>query len=337
MNISAKDLAAKLNISAATVSMVLNDKPGISEKTRELVIAAAKKYGYESNKKNDNATENTVIHFVIYKKHGHIVTDTAFFSQVIEGVNRRCQKYNCRQQIIYIYNKDSLAALLNSISNSKNVGVILLATEMSNADFNIASKYDIPLVVLDNYFEDYYYDSILINNTQGAYLATKHLIENGHKKIGYLHSSVSIGNFKERQDGYYKALREYNFPIEHPYVCYLSPIGSQAYEDMNKYLESSKELATAYFADNDIIASSALRSFKEHGINVPNDVSIIGFDDMPFCQLIEPPLTTMYVPKQELGALAVDRLLINIKEEKEAAVKIEVATHLVERNSVKKR
>lgn len=336
MKISAKELATKLNISAATVSMVFNNKPGISEKTRELVLKAAKEYGYESNKKIDNLKENSVIHFVIYKKHGHLVTDTSFFSFVIEGVNLQCQKFNCRHQITYVYNNDSLQSLLSSISKSENSGVILLATEMTSSDFDFSSKYDIPMVILDNHFDELYYDSILINNSQGAYLATKYLIENGHKKIGYLSSNVSIGNFVERKHGYYNALREHDLPTEHPYIYYLSPHGQKAYEEMNRYLASSKEVATAYFADNDTIASSALRSFKEHGIRVPEDVSIIGFDDMPFCQIIDPPLTTMYVPKQELGALAVDRLLSKIKAVKKETVKIQVATHLIERNSVKK-
>ena len=332
---TAKELASILNISAATVSMVFNDKPGISEETRELVLQKAKEHGYQPNKKLVQQS-NSVIHFVIYKKSGNIITDTPFFSQLIEGVNLRCQKFNCTQEITYVYNNESLQKLINTISKSNNSGIILLATEISKSDSNFINDIEFPIVLLDNYLEDYFVDSVVINNTQGAYLETKHLIENGHKKIGYLQSSFELGNFNERQDGYYKALLQHNIPIEDKYICPLSPTGIQSYEDMNKYLSTSPELPTAYFADSDQIAISAIRSLKEHGVKVPEDVSIIGFDDIPTSSMMVPGLTTMRVPKQNLGSLAVDRVLKKIQEPKDETIKIEVSTTLIERQSVKR-
>ncbi len=332
---TAKELASLLNISAATVSMVFNDKPGISEETRDLVLQKAKEYGYEPNKKPTRQS-NAVIHFVIYKKLGNIVTDTPFFAQLIEGANLRCQKFNCSQEITYVYSNEALKKLINTVSKSQNSGIILLATEISRSDLDFTYGANFPIVLLDNYLEDHLIDSVIINNTQGAYLATKHLIDNGHTKIGYLQSSFELGNFNERQDGFQKAMVEHNIPIQDKYVCLLSPTGMQSYDDMNKYLSSSPDLPTAFFADSDQIAISAIRSLKEHGINVPDDISIIGFDDIPTSSMMIPQLTTMSVPKQNLGALAVDRLLKKIQEPKDETIKIEVSTSLIERESVKK-
>lgn len=334
MSISAKELAAKLNMSAATISMVFNNKPGISQSTRTMVLEAAKQYGYESSKKSDDNLPNPIIHFVIYKKHGNIVTDTPFFSQITEGINLQCQKYNCRQQITYVYENTSIQARINEIYKLECSGILLLGTEMNPEDYKHFSKLDVPIVVIDNYFEDMCYDSVLINNLQGAYLAVKNLIQNGHKKIGYLHSNTDIGNFSERKDGYCKALSGAQL-LNSSYICQVSPTSEDGYEDMKQYLSNSPELASAYFADNDIIATAALRAFKEFGIRVPDDVSIIGFDDMPICTLTDPPLTTMQVPKLQLGILAVDRLMSKIDKTANGNVKIELSTKLINRKSVK--
>jgi DNA-binding LacI/PurR family transcriptional regulator len=335
MSISAKELAAKLNISAATVSMVLNNKPGISPATRTLVLDAAKQYGYEFTKKMEDNEPHPVIHFIIYKKNGSIVTDTPFFNQIIEGINIQCQKYQCRQQITYVYENPSIQSRINEIYKLECTGIILLATEMSPEDYKYFAKLEVPIVVLDNYFEEILYDTVSINNTQGAYLATKYLYQKGHTKIGYLHSKMEIGNFKERKDGYIKALSNYHLMDSQKYMYTVSPTMEEAYEDIKHYLSYSPELATAYFADNDIIAVAALRAFKEQGFSIPDEISVIGFDDMPVCTLTEPPLTTMSVPKLQLGELAVERLMQKINKTAHETIKIEVATTLIERKSVK--
>lgn len=335
MSISAKELAAKLNISAATVSMVFNNKPGISPTTRSMVVEAAKEYGYESSKRSYAEQTAPIIHFIIYKKHGNIVNDTPFFSQVMEGINLECQKHNCRQQVTYIYENASIQSRINEVYKLECSGVLLLGTEMTPDDYKHFSNFNVPIVVLDNYFEDICYDSVLINNTQSSYLATSYLIKNGHSKIGYLHSKTIIGNFTERRDGYLKALSVHNIPNNENFFCPVSPTSEAAYDDMIHYLNKCPELASAYFADNDIIAAAALRAFKEFGMKIPDDISIIGFDDMPLCTLTDPQLTTMCVPKSQLGALAVDRLINKITSNTKEIVKIEVATTLIERNSVK--
>lgn len=335
MSISAKELATKLNISAATVSMVFNNKPGISPATKAMVLEAAKEFGYEPAKKAEESQPNQIIHFIIYKKHGNVVTDTPFFAQIMEGINLQCQKYHCRQQITYVYENPSLQTRLNDIYKLECSGILLLATEMEPKDFKHFEKLNVPIVILDNYFEDIKHDSVLINNTQGAYSATKHLIQNGHKQIGYLHSNIEIGNFKERRDGYYKALSAHQLPVNDNFISSVTPTSEGAYEDIKRYLDTSPKIASAYFADNDIIAVAAMRAFKEAGFKIPEDISIIGFDDLPICTLTEPALTTMSVPKLQLGALAVDRLVNQINNNTNEIIKIEVAPTLTERRSVR--
>lgn len=337
MAISAKELAQKLNLSAATVSMVLNRKPGISEKTRNLVLSAAREYGYDLSKKGDPDAPKGAIQLVIYKKDGAVVTDTHFFAQLTEGIDQGCKEAGFDLQISYFYANQDVYAQIRSLADKTFQGLLLLGTELEKEYFHYFRSLKLPLVVLDTYFEELDCDSVLINNVQGAYLATNYLIDSGLTRVGYLRSSYPIGNFAERADGYYKALRHHRIPTEHPYVHRLTPSIEGAYQDMLLLLREGKvETAQAYFADNDLIAAGAMRAFKECGYSIPDDISFIGFDDMPVCDFLEPPLTTMEVPKQYLGKLAVERLVHRIAQTAEPPIKIEVSTHLRERMSVKK-
>ena len=281
MSISAKELAQKLNISAATVSMVLNRKPGISEKTRNLVLDAAREYGYDFSKKWDTAEEKGSILYVIYKKHGTVVADTPFFSQLTEGIEQACKGKGFELQITYFYENKDIGAQIQELSEKNCQGILLLGTEMDVEYFQPFTRLKVPMVVLDTYFEELDCDSVLINNVQGAYLATNYLIDKGLGEIGYLRSSYPIGNFEERADGYYKALRHHDLPTSHPYVHRLTPSMEGAYTDMSEILREKPPVAPAYFADNDLIAAGAMRAFKEFGYKIPEDISIVGFDDTP--------------------------------------------------------
>jgi DNA-binding LacI/PurR family transcriptional regulator len=335
MAISAKELAQKLNVSAATVSMVLNKKPGISDKTREMVLTAAKKYGYEFPQKGETDFHGT-IQFIIYKKDGTVVADTPFFSQVTAGIDAGCKAAGYELQITYFYENERIPEQIRLLSEKNFQGILLLGTEMEPEYFRYFSTLKVPLVVLDTYFEELDCDSVLINNVQGAYLATNYLISKGMKQVGYLRSSYSIGNFAERADGYYKALRCHKLPTDHPYVHRLAPSMEGAYEDMKELLDKKVPIGDAYFADNDLIAAGAMRAFKEYGYRIPEDVSIIGFDDMPICVYLEPTLSTMAVPKKRLGELAVECLVSKILHPTKVCVKTEVSVELKKRGSIRK-
>lgn len=331
MSISARELARKISVSPATISMVFNNKPGISEATRKLVLEAAEKYDYIPPK---TAQEKKVIQLVIYQKHAMVVSDTPFFSQVIEGITQGCNEKNCTVNINYF--KESADVNLQ-IKNKKSIngdGVILLATEMNREDFAIFHGLEIPMVVLDCYYDDLDHDCIVINNSQGAYCATDHLAKMGHKKIGYLHSAVSISNFEERAAGYYNALKAHGIPVQEQYVHQIASTSAQGYQDMVRILEQKPELADAYFADNDIIAAAAMKAFQEYGYKVPDDISIVGFDNMPLCDVMNPPLSTIHVDKRQLGLTAVECLLMRMGGRGYGKYKIALQTSFVCRESV---
>lgn len=332
MSISAKELAQKLHISQSTVSMVLNNKPGISEKTRALVLDAANEYGYDFSKHIDASPAKGQIQFVAYKKHGMIVEDTPFW--LTEGVESGCKKAGYELLVTYFHEDDNIDEQIQLLASKNCSGILLLGTELDAQYFQPFSKLNIPIVILDTYFEGISCDCVLINNVGGAYAATSYLFDHGFSTIGYLHSSYSIGNFEERADGYYKALRHHGVSFDHPYTHLLKPSLDGAYHDMKLLLENGLKPAPAYFADNDLIAAGTVRALKEYGYRIPEDISIIGFDGSSIGKVLDPPLTSMEVPRSRLGELAVERLIQKITLQDETITKTEVAPKLIERKSV---
>lgn len=335
MSITAKELARRLNLSAAAVSMALNNRPGVSTATRRRVINAAREAGYDFSKtqeSSEKATERGTISLLIYKKHGAVVADTPFFSQLTEGIEQACSQASYILSISYLYENENVISQLRKI-NCCN-GIILLGTEMRYEDFQPFDSLDIPIVVLDTYYEGLKYDCVLINNVQGAYQAACCLLDKTGVQPGYLRSSYAVGNFDERADGFYRAIRTYGLSPSCSQVLSLTPSMEGAYEDMKALLEAGEKPVRGYFADNDLIAAGAMKAFLEYGFRIPEDVAVVGFDDMPFCTYVEPSLTTVRVPKQYMGQLAVRRLTELLRNELHYPVKTEIDTQLVYRRSV---
>ncbi len=333
MSITAKDLAAKLGISAAAVSMALNDKPGVSNETRKKIKKAAEKYGYDFSKIKAQAIKNGKIHFVIYKKNGIVVSDTPFFEELCKSILDACSDQGYKLKIHYFYESDFTSHDLEAIQFSDCVGIILLGTELNASDLQPFRKLPIPVLVLDSYYENIDSDFVTINNMQGAYSATWHLIRKVKSQPGYLMSSYRIQNFKERADGFYKAIRENGMAQSRSIVHMVSPSIEGAYADMCDILEKKDPLARSYFADNDLIAAGALRALKEHGYRIPEDIAIVGFDNLPISQVIEPSLSTINVPRDCLGREAVYRLIDRINNPKQPFVRIQVSTSYVDRDT----
>lgn len=335
MSITAKELSKILGLSEAAISLALNNKPGVSTSTRRRVLNAAREYGYDFTKKSGYfSSRKGTICFVIYKKSGAVVADTPFFSMLSESISNKCKKEHYDLDIKFFFESDNTLDQIYRFKSAQYAGVILLATEMTPTALAPFATLKTPLVILDAYFETLEYNYILINNIQGAYIATSYLIHKRKKQPGYLRSSYSIGNFDERADGFYKAIRANGMSTSKSIVHRLTPSEEGAYEDMKALIYAGEDLAQCYFADNDHIAIGAINALKEAGYCLPEDIAVVGFDDLPLCEYISPTLTTIHVPIQYMGETAVSRIIEIIEESNTLPIKIEVATTLKVRKSV---
>lgn len=337
MKLTIKDIARAANVSPATVSNALNNRKGVSEDVRQLVYKVAKDIGYM----REPAAKRNTLRFVVYKRYveGYVVSDTPFFSSLIEGIEKQCRAQGFELLISHVnIHEADYNERINSIINDYSSGIILLATEMTEEDLEAFKAARVPIVLLDSHFRNCGYDTVSINNTDAAYRATTFLIDNGHTQIGYLRSSKPINNFRYRHQGYSEALTEHGLNADENHQIYLEPSMDGSYRDMKTVLEERKApLPTAFFADNDIIAFGAMKALQEKGIRIPEDVSIVGFDDMPFCEMTNPRLTTIKVFKQEIGSIAVRRLIEKMDRNENPVQKIEVETELVIRDSHRNR
>ena len=333
-SITAKELAAMLHLSESAISLALNDKPGVSRETRKRVLEAAKEHGYDFSRKAVTRDQKRgTICFAVYRKSGAVVGDTPFFSELTDGISVRCRREGYECLISYLYEDEDLHDQIYEIGAAKYAGLIVLATEMEEATLALFDRVGVPLVFLDAYFERPEYNFISIDNTQGAYLATRYLIRKCHTQPGYLRSSYWISNFEARADGFYKAIREAGLSTSHSLVHRLPPSQEGAYADMKEILQVEKP-AKCYFADNDLIAIGAIQALKEAGYRVPEDVSVVGFDDISSAEFVSPPLTTVEVPKTYLGEVAVGRVIQLIEGRSPQPLKVEVFTRLIRRRSV---
>ena len=331
MKVGIKQISELSGFSVSTVSNVLNNKKGVNANTAQKILDIAREIGYMP------ASKSGRIKLVMYQKSGKILVETPLINALLDGVETECRK-NGFDTVIYTLRENDLKfeVQLSALLNDRSSGILLLATEMEEADIHKFTDLDAPIVVVDAWFEREYFDTVLMNNTDSVINAAEYLIENGHTKIGSLCSNITIQNFIYRRMGLTQAMERHGLKLEKQYCVSLNPTINGAYEDMRTYLQSSPKLPTAYIADNDIIAMGALKALIESGCKVPEEVSIIGFDNMPFSEMMSPRLTTLDVPKRELGIVAVRRLMQQINGESLVPMRTELLTRLIKRDSVMK-
>lgn len=334
MAITAKELAKKLGLSETAVSMALNNKPGVSTKTRQKVIRLAESCGYDFTKIKKHSHTIGSIYTISYKAHNAILSYSPIFDELFDGIRIECQKNNYRVKIVQFYEKtDILEDFFSDLKASDCIGIILIGTEIRQDICKQFFLLDFPIILLDTHFDCLECTSVLINNIQGAYLATDYLISLHHKQPGYLQSTYMIPNFRDRFEGYIKAIKENGMSPSCSVIHRLSPSIENAMADMLEIIERKDELVTAYFADNDIIAIGAIKAFKLCGYRIPEDISIIGFDNITESRIIEPALTTMDVPRFFIGQTAAKVLIEQMNSKHIYSTKIEISAKMIKRIS----
>ena len=309
--ITAKDIAAHLGLSPAAVSLALNGKAGVSESTRALVLETAMQMGYTRLSSGAYPPANRTICFVRYA--GKIVTiaeHSSFSSLVLQGVEARASELGYSTQVRYlaagdIYNRQTLETLRNVD------GIIFLGTDITEPRLPeleqlFESLENTPVVVVDNFLLASRVDCVGNDCYGGARSAVEHLIKTGHQRIGYIRAKQRIRNFDEREEGIHAALAQAGLELALAVDVEVSSEG--AFQDFDAWAKQGLPLPDAFFAENDILAAATIRVLKKRGYRVPEDISVVGFDDIPMCEMLDPPLSTVRSFKEELGAISVEHL-----------------------------
>ena len=344
-DVTARTLANMLGISTAAVSMALNGKPGVSPETRNKVLAAAAELGYATPKSRQAEQQaKNIISFVIFTGIG-VAEQTTFSNFVMRGAEAVARELGYRLLVHYFYAEQPWDVQIKHIVNDA-CGVILLGTDITEPQRNTFFQYShlisVPAVIVDNFLFSSYVDCVGNDNTYGVKSAVSYLIDCGHRNIGYVRSKQRVVNFDDRELGVHLSLTEHKdlglAPLQVVDVD-ISP--DRAYRDVIAWLGAGNVPAKAFFAENDMLAAAFIRALKECGYRVPDDVSVIGFDDVQICEMIDPPITTMHAFKERLGRISVDLLHSRIEagdtiqtSQESGLLKVALSLQLKERKSV---
>lgn len=328
------DIARESGVSPTTVSLVLRDKPGISPETRQRVLESAQNLGYIISNVKPAASESVSSIGLIMKVRPHDEPHTNnFYAPVLAGIETYCRQ----RQINLFYAQmpvdedNNPLELPRLLQEQPAEGLLIVGAWLNDKMTRLFQQQDTPLVLVDAYATTDLYDAVITDNEIGAYQATTYLIENGHHRIAIVGSLPrSYPSIQERRKGYLRAMTEHGLT---PYLvdCHLDP--HEAVPIATVYLEKHPEI-TAVFSCNDEIAIGLMGTWQASGRKIPQDLSIIGFDNIALAEHVNPALTTMRVDKMGMGRLAAQLLVNRIQCPEAGQVRAVIQPNLIKRQSV---
>lgn len=326
-----KDVAKRAGVSTTTVSHVINKTRFVAEDTKAAVWAAIKELNYSPSAVARSLKVNNT------KTIGLLATSSGspYFAEVIQAVEAAC--YEKGYTLILCNTQNDLEkqeAYLAMLAQKRVDGLLVMCSEYHPPLLSLLQSYNsIPMMVMDWGKHSDFTDNIEDNGFQGGYLAARYLIERGHRDIATITGQLNEFTGSQRHNGFLHALKEAGITIPDEWIIEADFQPNEGYEGMLKLLKSKKR-PTALFCGGDVIAMGALCAVGEMGLQVPQDISVIGYDNIRNTRYYNPPLTTIQQPKESLAEMALDMLLDRIINKRETYHSIELHPELVERSSV---
>jgi LacI family transcriptional regulator len=334
------DIAKEAGVSTAAVSFALNNKKGVSAEVKEKILTIAARMGYSRIITEwYNINENIRVKFLKIAKHGHIVNEqhNAFITEYLEGIESEALKRKYKLEVSFL-NKVPIEQIVKAQRDVPADGFIVLGTELDAHELNCFADLDKPIVFLDTYFPMTLYNCIDIDNFDGVFRVIQHLYDNGHRSIGLIKGNYKTRNIVMRELGYKEVMEYFSLPLEEQFIFGVDPTLDGSCREISEYLKMNKNLPTAFFCINDIIAFGCIRALREQGYRVPEDISVVGFDDLPSGKLFDPPLTTIRVSTFRIGQRALEKLAMRIAGIDDGPPEnVLIPGKLVPRGSVKRR
>lgn len=328
---SIRDVARSAKVSTATVSRVLNENPNVKPHLRARVLAAMETLRYEPSGIARNMRNQTK------KSIGLVIADiqNSFFASMMRAVEDRAYAL---QYSVLLGNSDSDVQrerqYLELLARERIAGAIVFPVSRDPDAYLL--RRPMPMVFFDRTVEGVPVDAVMLNHARGGYLATRHLIDRGHERIGLIAAQPEYPGLEERKQGYVAALEEAGIAVDAQLVHWGNALRAEGGYLAAKALLALDPMPTALLAVNNVRTRGMLRAVREHDLRVPNDISLVGFDDSPWLTLLEPPLTTVRQPIDTMGQEAVRLLMRRISEGSDEPPEIVVLEpELVERASTR--
>jgi LacI family transcriptional regulator len=305
------DIARKLKISAATVSRGLQDHPAVSKKTKKRIFEMADELGYRTNhfarslRKQHTKTIGVMVHEL----------NSNFITSVLAGIEKVTAEEG--YDIIIAHSSESFSkekANAQNLFDKRVDGLIAsLSFDTTNLDhFKPFVDKKVPVIFFDRVEQDGKNTVVVIDNAKCGYLATQHLVEQGCRRIAHITSSLKRNVYSQRHKGYRDALFDNNLPYDESLVI-VQDLTEKSGVDAALKLLKLKPLPDGVFITNDFVAAVCMRTLKEHGVDIPHDIAVVGFNNDAVGTLIEPSLTTINYPGIDMGEIAARNLINHLK------------------------
>lgn len=312
--VTIRDVAAEAGVSIASVSLYLNDRPGLSDTTRERIEDAIQRMHYTPlrRKPEDRSNNVSLIGLLVEKLPVSTFSDM-FYGEVIQGLERHARSLGYSIVLMVVDPGKDLSEMITNHANMEGL-VLLGGGDITRDTIQQLSDQELPVILVDNQFPDTDLDCVVADNFGGSYQAIQYLIHQGHKRIAFIQGPTKYRSLVDRFRGYCCALiengLELNFELVQESVS--KGIPNKGYREMKALLERGTPF-DAVFCVSDRSAFGAMQALQEEGIVIPRDIAIMGFDNVAQSAHTSPPLSTVEVPKSAMGILAMSRLheLIN--------------------------
>lgn len=322
-----RDVAAEANVSISTVSLFMRGHAGVSNDTGQRIAAAIEKLNYAPRRRTDLIQDHKLFGLLIEQLPLPAFSDI-FYGEIIRALEARAKAYG--YGLLFSIIEDS--QIPRMVTDNQVQGVLILGGSPTNDALATALlQRGTPLVLVDNYIPGLQVDCIVPDNEGGGALALQHLVDLGHRRIAIIEGPPKYKTLTDRLRGALRAAGEngLDIPPEYRQASLSKGRSNKGYLEMRQLL-TLPHPPTAVFAVSDKTAFGALQAIKEAGLKVPDDISIVGFDDVADAV---PPLTTIHVPKYQIGLLAMQQLLEKLNDQAEMPVRSQVYTNLVVRGS----
>jgi len=309
-HITLQDIAKKAGVTTTTISRALNNKPDVSPKTKDRILRIAKNLGYTPNllAKSLRSQKSKTI--------GVVLADISnpFFAAVAKGIEDAAHK---RSYSIILCNTDEEyekeEEVLQVLVEKRVDGLLITPVQKEYKDILRIKERRIPLVLIARHFDTIETNSVVSDDVLGGFLATEYLIKKGHKRILYISGPLHISSALERLKGYKRALKEYKIPLKEKLVRGYTAKMGKAYTLMRRILKEKLDF-TAIFTFSDFLALGVMKAIREEKLKIPDDVAVVGYDDIEFASVLEIPLTTVHMPKYRLGMEGTNMLIDEIEK-----------------------
>jgi LacI family transcriptional regulator len=330
-----KDIAREAGVSYTTVSNVIHGRADhVSPQTITAINEIIKRSGYVPNMSARSLVSNFskvvgYINHMMPGTDGRFVADP-FHSAFIGSVEEVLRENGYYLMLRTVSDSEELLKFLHNW----NLDGLFFTGLFEDSFFDTLKEINVPIVLIDSYIKHYTIQNVGLEDYRGGYIATKYLLENGHRNIVFASPQIRVGGVvDERLCGYRQALSEFGVPFREDYIC-VQEFDISSGISLGKQI-AAKEGVTAIFATADILAAGIMAGLHACGKRIPEDISIIGFDDIDICRLITPPLTTIHQNPAEKGRVAVEFMLKRLQNEPIEKNEIILPVSLVERSSVK--